>query len=53
MFDMKPDAPDDVRGNYSPAATNRTGLQLSDQLPKLRACADKFSLIRSMYTAGD
>ncbi len=51
MYDMKPDAPDDVRGKYSPAATNLTGLQLSDQLPKLRGCADKFSLIRSMYTA--
>ncbi len=51
MYDMKPDAPDDIRGKYSPAATNLAGLQLSDQLPKLRACADKFSLIRSMYTA--
>lgn len=51
MFDMKPDAPDDVRGKYSPAATNLAGLQLSDQLPRLRACADKFSLVRSVYTA--
>ena len=50
MFDMRPNAPDDIRGKYSPAATKLAGLQLSDQLPGLRACADKFSLIRSMYT---
>ncbi|PHR69201.1 hypothetical protein, partial [Henriciella sp.] len=31
-----------------PAPTNIPGLHLSEQLPKLRSCADKFSLIRSM-----
>jgi len=51
MYDLKPNTPDDIRGKYNPAATNLPGLQLSDQLPKLSACADKFSLIRSMYTA--
>ena len=53
MFDMKPDMSEEVRGLYSPASTSVTGLQLSDQLPKLRGCADKFSLIRSMesYTS--
>lgn len=50
MFDMKPDMPAEVRGQYSPASTNLPGLQLSDQLPKLRGCADKFSLIRSMQS---
>ena len=48
MYDMKPDAPREIRGKYSPASTNVPGLQLSDQLPKLCGCADKFSLIRSM-----
>ncbi|MSR80356.1 MAG: DUF1501 domain-containing protein [Gemmataceae bacterium] len=50
MYDMKPNAPDDMRGKYSPAPTNLTGLHLSDQLPKLSTCADKFSLIRSMHS---
>lgn len=50
MYDMKPNTSDDIRGNYSPAPTNLPGLQLSSQLPKLRTCADKFSLIRSMHT---
>ena len=50
MYDMKPDAPSEIRGKYDPASTNLAGLQLSDQLPKLRSCADKFSLIRSMHS---
>ena len=50
MYDMKPNAPDEIRGKYDPASTNLAGLQLSDQLPKLRSCADKFSLIRSMHS---
>ena len=50
MYDMKPNMPDEIRGKYAPASTKVTGLQLSDQLPKLSTCADKFSLIRSMYS---
>ncbi len=50
MYDMKPGAPIEIRGKYSPAPTNVPGLQLSDQLPKLCQCADKFSLIRSMHS---
>ena len=50
MYDLKPDAPQEIRGNYNPARTNVPGLHLSDQLPKLGKCADKFSLIRSMHS---
>ena len=50
MYDMKPDAPEEIRGKYKPARTNVPGLHLSDQLPKLGKCADKFSLIRSMQS---
>jgi len=50
MYDMKPDMPREVRGKYSPAPTRIPGLQLSERLPKLRDCADKFSLIRSMHS---
>ena len=50
MYDMKPAMPPEIRGKYLPAPTSIPGLHLSDQLPKLRACADKFSLIRSMHS---
>ena len=50
MYDMKPRMSDEVRGKYSPASTRVPGLQLSDQLPKLSQCADRFSLIRSMHS---
>jgi len=50
MYDMKPQMSAEIRGKYDPAATVLPGLQLSDQLPKLSACADKFSLIRSMHS---
>ena len=50
MYDMKPNAPVEIRGKYSPVRTNVPGLHLSDQLPKLGKCADKFSLIRSMHS---
>ena len=50
MYDMKPDAPIEVRGKYYPISTNVPGIHLSDQLPKLSQCTDKFSMIRSMYS---
>ena len=50
MYDLKPGAPQEIRGNYNPARTNVPGLHLRDQLPKLGKCADKFSLIRSMHS---
>ena len=50
MFDMKPDMSEEVRGLYSPASTSLPGLQLSERLPRLRGCAEKFSLIRSMQS---
>ena len=50
MYDMKPDMSSEIRGEFSPAPTNLPGLQLSDRLPLLSKCADKFSLIRSMQS---
>ena len=35
MWDMKPDAPDDIRGEFRPIATSLPGVQLSEHLPRL------------------
>jgi hypothetical protein len=46
-FDPKPDAPDDVRGNYGTTATSVPGLRVSDRLPLLANVMNKVALVRS------
>jgi hypothetical protein len=47
-FDMKPDAPPEVRGEFNPIATKVPGLHICEHLPRLAARADKYALIRSL-----
>lgn len=47
-WDLKPDAPSEVRGEFKPIATNVTGLQVSEHIPMLSKMADRYSLIRSV-----
>ena len=47
-FDPKPDAPQEIRGDFKAISTNVTGVQISDKLPKLAKQMDKFSIIRSI-----
>ncbi|MEI7683992.1 MAG: DUF1501 domain-containing protein [Planctomycetota bacterium] len=46
-FDMKPDAPAEIRGEFKPIATNVTGIRICEYLPKLATMANRFSIIRS------
>lgn len=46
-FDMKPDAPENIRGEFKPIATKTPGLQICEHLPKLAERSDRWSLIRS------
>src|SRR5947199_4419579 len=48
-FDMKPDAPVEIRGPYKPIKTNVPGIEISENFPRTAKHADKFSLIRSVY----
>lgn len=48
-FDMKPDAPAEIRGPYKPIKTNAPDIQISEIFPKLAHHADKFSLVRTLY----
>lgn len=47
-FDMKPDAPAEVRGEFNPIATSIPGLHVSEHLPQLAKRADKYAVIRSL-----
>jgi uncharacterized protein (DUF1501 family) len=47
-LDPKPDAPDEVRGDFRPIATKAPGVEVCDQLPLLAARADRFAIVRSM-----
>jgi hypothetical protein len=51
-FDMKPDAPAEIRGPFQPIATNAPGIQISEILPRHAKIADKFSLVRSCFHRG-
>ena len=47
-WDLKPDAPDDIRGPYRPIATSVPGIQIGELMPKLANMAHRYTLIRSM-----
>src|SRR5260370_12407165 len=46
-WDMKPNAPGEFRGEFSPIQTNVTGIQVCEHLPRSARHMDKFSLVRS------
>jgi hypothetical protein len=48
-LDMKPAAPDAIRGEFKPIATKVPGITLCERLPRLAQVADKFTLLRSLY----
>jgi Protein of unknown function (DUF1501) len=47
-FDLKPEAPAEIRGEFRPITTNVAGIQICEHMPKLAQCADKYALIRSV-----
>lgn len=47
-FDMKPEAPQEIRGPFKPTPCRTPGLLISDQLPHTAKISDKFSVIRTM-----
>jgi hypothetical protein len=47
-FDLKPDAPKEYRGEFNPIATNVPGIEISEHLPKLAKCADKYAILRGV-----
>src|SRR5881409_3458459 len=48
-WDMKPDAPREIRGPFKPIKTNNPDIQISEIFPLHAKLADKFSLVRTCY----
>jgi hypothetical protein len=49
MWDMKPQAPDGIRGEFRPIATSLPGYQLCEHLPKLAPHMHRATIVRSMH----
>lgn len=47
-WDMRPEAPEGIRGEFRPIATRVPGTQICEHMPRLAARADRFAIIRSM-----
>jgi hypothetical protein len=50
-FDMKPEAPDGIRGEFKPIDTAVPGIQFCEHLPHLAARSDKLAVVRSLAHA--
>src|SRR5436190_15663360 len=48
VWDLKPDAPAEVRGEFKSIATSVAGVRLCEHLPRLARLADRYTIIRSM-----
>jgi len=47
-FDMKPDAPEKIRGPFKPIQSRTSGLRICEHLPHLAAMSDRYSILRTM-----
>ncbi|MGZ0165210.1 MAG: DUF1501 domain-containing protein, partial [Planctomycetales bacterium] len=47
-FDMKPNAPTEIRGEFNPVSTSVPGIQICEHLPHLAQRADKYAVVRTL-----
>ncbi len=52
-FDLKPEAPDSIRGEFQPIATRTPGIRIGEHLPLLAQRSDKWALVRSVGTGSN
>jgi len=52
MWDLKPDAPAEIRGQFAPISTRVGGIQICEMFPRIAAQIDRFVPIRSVVGAG-
>lgn len=48
MYDLKPDAPTEIRGEFQPISTSVPGIEICELLPRLAVNADKLTFLRSL-----
>ena len=48
MFDLKPEAPVEFRGEFNPIKTNVSGIEICEHMPQLAGMADKYAVLRSL-----
>lgn len=53
MYDLKMNAPLEIRGSFRPIATNVSGIEICEHMPRLATMMDKFAIIRSLYGCPD
>jgi hypothetical protein len=53
IYDLKMEAPLEIRGAFRPIATNVPGIEICEHLPRLAKMMDKFAIIRSLYGSHD
>ena len=53
MYDLKPDAPKEFRGEFKPISTNVAGVQICEHFPLQAAMWDKLSVIRSLVSVDE
>jgi len=49
LYDLKPEAPAEIRGLWRPIPTNVPGIEITELFPKQAKIADKFSIVRSLH----
>ena len=53
MFDMKPDAPLEIRGEFKPVPTNVPGIEICEHMPRLAGLMDRLVVVRSLVGGVD
>src|SRR5438309_11351381 len=51
MWDLKPDAPAEIRGEFKPIATKVPGIQIGEVFPRIAGLMDRFAILRSVVGA--
>ena len=53
MYDLKMDAPSEIRGEFQPIPTNVSGIEICEHMPRMAAIMDKCVPLRSVYGSPD